>query len=107
MEAAIEDTMATAHTSLPRLKKYREIYPSKEMEFCVAEVYTEIMHFLRDSVKYYQRSGLCIIPLTVLPVTFQLTNFQHGYGAQSAALLRSTSSPILGSGARLPKSKRN
>lgn len=74
METAIEDTMAMAHTSLPRLKKYREIYPSKEMEFCVAEVYTEIMHFLRDSVKYYQRSGLCTVALLVMSWMLLLTD---------------------------------
>ena len=58
-ETIIEDTMDTIRASLPRMKASREIYPSKVMESLVAEVYTEIMYFLRESVRYYGRPGYC------------------------------------------------
>ena len=71
-EAVIEDTMSTLRSNLPRMRASREIYPSSEVVFLVAEVYTEVMHFLRESVKYYQRSGWCTILLIDQSLMFVL-----------------------------------
>ncbi|KAL9035956.1 MAG: hypothetical protein Q9180_004576 [Flavoplaca navasiana] len=56
-ESVIEETMDHIHTSLPRMRAFKEIYPTKELEDLVAKFYTEVMQFLRQSIKYYGRPG--------------------------------------------------
>lgn len=65
--------MDVLHSDLPRMKASRELYPSNKVEFLVAEVYTKVMHFLRDSVKYYQRSGYRTSALLSQPLILELT----------------------------------
>ena len=56
-ESVIEETMDNVHSSLPRMRAFKEIYPTKELEDLVAKVYIEVMQFLRQSIKYYCRPG--------------------------------------------------
>ncbi|KAL8647629.1 MAG: hypothetical protein Q9226_006353 [Calogaya cf. arnoldii] len=56
-EAVIEETMDNVRSSLPRMRAFKEIYPTKELEDLVAKVYIEVMQFLRQSIKYYLRPG--------------------------------------------------
>ena len=56
-ESVIEETMDHIHTSLPRMRAFKEIYPTKELGDLVAKFYTEVMQFLRQSIKYYGRPG--------------------------------------------------
>ncbi|KAL8647693.1 MAG: hypothetical protein Q9210_005402 [Variospora velana] len=56
-ESVIEETMDNVHWSLPRMRALKEIYPTKELEDLVAKFYTEVMQFLRQSIKYYGRPG--------------------------------------------------
>ncbi|KAL9639490.1 MAG: hypothetical protein Q9204_001065, partial [Flavoplaca sp. TL-2023a] len=56
-ESVIEETMDHIHSSLPRMKAFKEIYPTKELGDLVANFYTEVMQFLRQSIKYFGRPG--------------------------------------------------
>ncbi|KAL9126195.1 MAG: hypothetical protein Q9217_004724 [Psora testacea] len=56
-ETVIEETMDILHSNLPRMEAFLEIYPSEKLESLVAELYAEVIDFLRKAVKYHQRSG--------------------------------------------------
>lgn len=49
--------MEKFHATLPRMKASKEIYPTEELESLVADVYTEVLKFLRQSTEYYRRPG--------------------------------------------------
>ncbi|KAI4196195.1 MAG: hypothetical protein LQ346_003273 [Caloplaca aetnensis] len=56
-ESVIEETMENVHSNLPRMRAFKEIYPTKELEDLVIKFYIEVMQFLRQSIKYYGRPG--------------------------------------------------
>ncbi|KAI9771918.1 MAG: hypothetical protein M1839_002701 [Geoglossum umbratile] len=56
-EEKIEEALENIQANLPRMKTTQEIYPSENMERLVAEVYKEVILFLRKSTMYYLQPG--------------------------------------------------
>lgn len=42
------------------MQSSRQLYPTPKVEFLVAEVYSEVIKFLRQSIKYFRRPGYCM-----------------------------------------------